>query len=809
MSPIDDYAAWLVKNKPPPGTEWPKEFRLVSEVYMDMRAEESQAKARAEETKPGVVDATATGVIDTIKNLPGQAVGAVRDLGRSAIEAYRGPPHDVGFPDPGEMKDYSPRWAIPAPGSFPYNFETAAGFQTANTEQERRDIIKKQLPDVSLLPIERDGKDYTFATYEDPTNKKMASGYLNPPGFDVGDVAPFVSQAGAYAFGNRLVPPGASGFLGRTVKNVIGGTGADIGLQKASQQFGSKRETNYEDALLMGAMGAMVEPFAPMVKTVYRKIFTNHNYFNKSTGKLTKEGQRVARESGLDPEHMNRRYAEEWARLARDGGDLDVARRSADMAEFNIPATRGTLTGDPDLLAKEQSMRMGVFGSGAKEIMRDADDLQKVRLGDAQVDAQSRLTGRRSETPAAAAADIDSGLRTRLAEEKAKVKVEYDALDDMSPENFKFTDTSEITPYIRAALKEENVVIDNVLTPAATRIQAEIDTLYRRRPGGGRPITSDEAPSVPEYMDSAWASVFPGGKGRAGSGPAIDLAEIDQKRKIISELQGAAANPTDRRAASTLINSYDDYVDNLINRGLFSGDEAAVEQLLRARTARRKQGQLFEPQGKFDSGGKIVKKIIEEAETPEQAVNFIFGASRLGAKLQSAKAAERIAKIFGRESQEWGAMKEVAWMKLSKDKMGRALSPEKFLASLATLKNEGPTLLNQLFSIKERYLINKYARAMRAAVKNPEKNLEKAGILESAIRQTLRVYGARQKFTKGNVGYGTALGLLARSPVNLAGLTEAARKSAARTLTSPIPGVRSGTSLVPGTGQAIYGQERE
>jgi hypothetical protein len=310
-------------------------------------------------------------------------------------------------------------------------------------------------------------------------------------------------------------------------------------------------------------------------------------------------------------------------------------------------------------------------------------------------------------------------------------------------------------------------------------------------------------------MDSAWASVFPGGKGRAGSGPAIDLVKIDQTRKIISKLQGAAANSTDRRAASTLINSYDDYVDNLVSRGLFSGDEAALEQLLRARTARRKQGQLFEPQGKFDSGGKIVKKIIEEAETPEQAVNFIFGASRLGAKLQSAKAAERLAKIFGRKSQEWGAMKEVAWMKLSKDKMGRALSPEKFLDSLATLKNESPTLLNQLFSIKERYLISKYARAMRAAVKNPEKNLEKAGIFESAIRQTLRVYGARQKFTKGNVGYGTVLGLLARSPVNLAGLTQAAREKAARALTSPIPAVRSGSSLVPGTGQAIYGQERE
>lgn len=724
------YAQYLVANK---GRENSPEYRTVLQAYITAR---SQPQPKAPQPDPIQRGAEEWGA---------SMADAGEKAGRAIASAVRGPQ------------------GLPEAGQFPMNAKTALGTSMTNDPRAQEDIVRKNNPGVQTFPIEADGKRYTLAATPDGKG-----GYINPPGLDMGDVARFGAQGAAFVPAAKWAGAGKS-MVTRAIKGFGGGTATDVALQKGSQAFGSEQATDYPQAMTIGAIGAALEPFAPMVKAGWRRVFGNKDNFNPRTGNLTENGVKQARTLGLNPAEMNTRVSQEFARLTREGAlEPDVAKRVASTTEFNLPASRGQLTQDYRQLNLEDRMRRGLEGDEAKGVLTDFDKSQAEAISEAQKYAQRGITGRKevAERPAEAAGVVQEGLEKRSGAMSRQIDDAYTearALDQtpgVGPFIFGKDAQKELPARFKEALSES--VVDEVLTPASYRGLRDVQELLSKSDG-------------------------------------LNVGTVETARRRINKYINTATNREDKANLLKMKSSLDAWTEDAIEKGLFSGDEKILRQLQQARSLRAEYGKLFESP---DSGGKIVSAILEKAQTPEEVVNYLFGASKLGSKTQTASGVKKLAEIVGKDSDEWGSIKEIAWMKLSRDKQGKPLSAQAFEKSWNEALNENRTLINELFGTSEQGLIRRYNEALQATKRDATNAPQTAFALESALRYTLRRFGQRESFTKGNVGSGAVLQFLARSPINPLGAASYARERQAVKAISPFDSPRRRAPIVPATGEA-------
>ena len=202
----------------------------------------------------------------------------------------------------------------------------------------------------------------------------------------------------------------------------------------------------------------------------------------------------------------------------------------------------------------------------------------------------------------------------------------------------------------------------------------------------------------------------------------------------------------------------------------------------------------------------MIDAILHKAQSPEEIVSYLFGASKLGGKSSTVSALRKLSSIVGKDSDEWGSVKEIAWMKLSRDKQGNPLTAQAFEKSWKEALNENKSLINELFSVNEQGLIRRYNEALQATKRESTNASQTAFSIESALRYTLRRFGQRESFTKGNVGSGTVLQFLARSPINPLGAASFARERQAVKAISPFDAPRRKAPLLPAAGEAAANQ---
>src|SRR5690606_7172210 len=63
----------------------------------------------------------------------------------------------------------------------------------------------------------------------------------------------------------------------------------------------------------------------------------------------------------------------------------------------------------------------------------------------------------------------------------------------------------------------------------------------------------------------------------------VTLNRIEELRRTLSHYASAAANPTDKRNILTMKQAFDDYLDEAVQKALFTGDDAALDALKKAR----------------------------------------------------------------------------------------------------------------------------------------------------------------------------------------------------------------------------------
>ena len=143
----------------------------------------------------------------------------------------------------------------------------------------------------------------------------------------------------------------------------------------------------------------------------------------------------------------------------------------------------------------------------------------------------------------------------------------------------------------------------------------------------------------------------------------VSLEGLEQVRKRLSEFRrGAwANNASDGRAASAVVDAFDDHVTQAVNSGAFRGNPDAVDAWNEARAASASFKQKFAA-GKGDVVGKQIEKIIGprggDPLTPNDVADALYGGSGTNPGSKNVGVAVKTKNILGADSPEWSAVKQ-------------------------------------------------------------------------------------------------------------------------------------------------------
>jgi hypothetical protein len=469
---------------------------------------------------------------------------------------------------------------------------------------------------------------------------------------------------------------------------------------------------------------------------------------------------------GLDTAGMPPEALQEFARAA-EPGNVAAAGRSAEVTEFGIPATRGQLTQGYQQLNLEDRMRRGLLGSEPEAILKGLDQRQSDAIGAGADRVQSRLQPRRSvDVPEARSRFLSGVTKAERAADK-KVDDAYTAFREFNYAGVPTPDAKTLRGRFEAAIDEADFAVDETLTPATVWAMREMEK-------------------------------------RLGAGGGVTLQDFEKARRVLLSAQrSAGANKEDAAIVGLLKKSLDGWLDETVDAGLMSGDPAAVAAIKNARLANTEYKRMFAAKDKNDAAGKIVEKIIEKAETPEMAINYVFGQGSLAGKAEATGAVKRLKKILGGDSDAWNALREAAWNRLTRDGQGRVRSPTMLEKEWNEFSLRNRSLRDTLFNEDEVALMNRYRKAVSLTNRPPTNPSQTAFAIESALRQMLRGFGARQRL-QGDFTTGTALNFISRLPMNPLGIGDWARRRAASQAVGPLPGgprrpnlpVAAGTPLI-------------
>jgi hypothetical protein len=248
-------------------------------------------------------------------------------------------------------------------------------------------------------------------------------------------------------------------------------------------------------------------------------------------------------------------------------------------------------------------------------------------------------------------------------------------------------------------------------------------------------------------QEDAAGSAFPGDRpasqgataaktGQSGAS-GFTLRDVEQVRKQLSTLYGDArrammggGSGADVHGMEHIIDQFDDRVSQMVKDGKFSGDGPAVLKMQKdARASFADYKQKFSKRGSGDTVGAAVEKILgkfsDTKATPDTIVNLAYGSGSAPGGQMPVQIAQRIAKIFGKDSSEFATYKQGLFAHL------KAGEPEKAADRIDEFLNgtKGKLLSHTVFDPAERTRLAQYADRLRGiAPKTPEPGAAAAAI---------------------------------------------------------------------------------
>lgn len=597
----------------------------------------------------GVIDPLGTETPSTAPQMGGfTADPELPELGSSiALMLERPSDYDL---TPSELKDI--RSAVNVPRSIPGK---------VNALRRAVPDLGVKIDDEGVVVVNMRGQDYL----------------LNRPGVSAQDVREIMVDMG-FDIPAGVVGAGAGGMLagnvGRVVGAGVGAAGGSIARDVVGQKLGSEQPIDKTMALIAGLSGGAFEALGIALSPFLRRLFTSKEFVEPGTRQLTKQGKAVLQRVGIDPDEVTPEFIDDFLRLQAETASPDVAARQAQVQalgrELDAPPvrmSRGDLTRQPADQALEDAARKGVQGEMARNQAAGFRAAQQEDLA-----ATGAALGRRVGT----GEDLlpgEGAARTQTALAGAR-----DTLKGQVDEAYKLA-------------RATSAALDTESTKALGRqINRELTSSFN-------PATAPKTFKTAQQL-ATFETRFPGRVTR------VKVNALENWRQQMAAL-ARSSDPVESGAAKAAIGQYDDFMTKALDNALIQGDEAAVQAF---RGAGRLRRQLFK---QFESD-KLVARIVkaEDGElllTPTEAMNVLFTA-RAGSKTGAVRAVKKVADILGRESADFVALKQEAFLRLLgtgegglDDAFMRMFSGDKFASNVDKIFRQSPEMMATLFTREE------------------------------------------------------------------------------------------------------------
>lgn len=570
---------------------------------------------------------------------------------------------ETEYPDMPEISDMNGNgWT---PDSLEAGGKISAGMLAAVEPQMQMDIIRKHAPYVNfrkdkygnpILVDSRDGKEF----------------YLNKPGLSAQDINQTVAQGLTYFGSLNPVTRGVTSLGKRAVVSGATSAATSAGLDKTSEALGSEQGINLNRAALAGVFGSGFEYAGPLLGKIgdlFKRGLPEYEIITTAKNDLLK--------AGYKPQDLTDGMVNEFVALAKKSANPS---QTARMAEANslpvkVPTTRGDITQKPKDQMFESLAEKGAYGDAPQTTMAGIRARQQDALR-GNLDAIGQSMGGNVQ---------EAGQGAQMAQNKLVEKA-----GDLK---------GLIADAYTTARKAPAAVASKRIPQLAQNLKESAGAKYRH--------SSMAQKEIEELL-------------ALGSGDQSVLVEsLHQWRRNVSSLANSTTDQVEASALRDLVKSFDKQTLQMAKEGLMEGNEAAAKLWMRAINKRKGFGKLYEGNDIIEDlvatemrGGKRQLKVA-----PEDAANYIFGASNIGFinKRNLARDLLRMRSVLGSKSQEWAALREEAFLRIARAGEGghnggtRQFSGVKFKKAWEDVQSKNQQFINGMFSPEERKLITQFA----------------------------------------------------------------------------------------------------
>lgn len=352
----------------------------------------------------------------------------------------------------------------------------------------------------------------------------------------------------------------------------------------------------------------------------------------------------------------------------------------------------------PGQLQREEFLRTqtgdGPIIGGAGRPFFDADNANAAALNTAVQDRLRGFGGGQSSA-VGEVSRLQSALVSARETAKQGVDDAYAAARNAGRLDFPVDQLQGLPNRFKRALSESNTALSEGRTPQALGLIREISK------------TLDDA--------------------AGGNVRAFNLRAMETQRQTINDalsLARRAGNSVDARATAIIKAQFDATIDDMIARGLASGDEAALAKLKDARALHADYTRRFNPEG---AARQLIDGLSSGRLTPDEAINTMLGQTNVA----PAKAINYVRAVrAAAEGTEIGAdpLKAAHFMRLTHGKDGGLLSPGQIARNISQAENTTPTLLRELYGAGEWASIKRLAEALEPlTLRGPDGNITGGG----------------------------------------------------------------------------------
>ena len=613
------------------------------------------------------------------------------------------------------------------------NTSIAIALSLTPSQDAQIDMIKKVVPGTIATKDKFDNVLLTF-----PKVNGGQTVYLNKPGFSSQDLLQTSAQVLQYIPGAGFVTKKiGGGIFKRSLAQGTAATATSAVQDVVAMSLGSKQGIEKDKAAISfvgGTVGEpvgrflsrftiepikkatgyvtkkVIDPLLPRSMSVSQlNIFSGKGLYLNSKGDITERTKKLARKHEIDLNNTNSQVLKEFAQALEDGVEPTLAKELVGANQFGISLWKAQALNDKGMLKQIQMMREGAYGTEAKTIIDNQDQIQIKQsleylnnfrnklIKDKNISTQAQPGSKIAEDESISTlTNLIKELETKQAN---LVSQKYKAIDFDG--SFKAPVMKNFVKNVKNALEDSELGIgaipDSSFAPIANKSLLQLEKFTK-------PFTQTKKKLT-----------------------KITLKELENERKRINNFISVAKDATDRRALFVIKNQYDDFMQETIEKGLANGDDGVLEAIKLARSEKRKYSEMFEPQnilkkgGKLkDRGGEFIQNVIRGDYTPEQIANWIYGNASTG-KAYSNKSVEVLKKmesLFPKGSDGFEILKDGAFLRLissgfKKDGIKETFDPKLFVKSVNdAINGNGRNISNIIYTNNEKKALIEFSKEL-------------------------------------------------------------------------------------------------